>query len=189
MRINDLMNSRGLSSCRLAEESGISYRTLLEITSGRRKLNQCSADTVYHLAKALDVPMEELLESCVFRRCSFECFRTSVLRRIREIGDYAFILEMLDSDRIRRFYELGWYPESLYLLAMLDCQCRFHKTGIEPRYDDLRALSLSSPLYPLRLIAETEACGTESLREKALRDSIPEFRRFNIIETEEHHVY
>ena len=189
MNINDLMNSRGLSAYRLAAECGLSYHALLAIADGSSSLGRCSAETVYRIARRLDVSMEDLLASGMTERCSFECFRISVQRRIREIGDYAFILEQLDSDRIRSLDALRWHPECLYLLAMLDCQCGFHRTGIEPRYDDLRMRRLSEPLFPAGLRARMQVLGIDETADTALRLSIPEFRRFNIIETEVRHVY
>lgn len=62
MVINDLLEKRGLTKYRLAVQAGIPHATLNDICSGKTKLEKCSAETVYKLAKTLDVPMEILTE-------------------------------------------------------------------------------------------------------------------------------
>ena len=62
MVINDLLEKRGLTKYRLAVQTGIPHATLNDICSGKTKLEKCSAETVYKLAKTLDVPMEILTE-------------------------------------------------------------------------------------------------------------------------------
>jgi transcriptional regulator with XRE-family HTH domain len=48
-------------------ESGIPHSTLSNICDGKTKLEKCSAETIYKLAKALGVSMELLTESGIFR--------------------------------------------------------------------------------------------------------------------------
>ncbi len=60
MVIDSLLKKRGMTKYRLAKESGIPNTTLNDIFGGKTKLEKCSAETVYKLAKALDVSMEFL---------------------------------------------------------------------------------------------------------------------------------
>ncbi len=62
MIIDDLLIKRNLTKYRLAMQAGIPHATLNDICSGKTKLEKCSAETVYKLAKALRVPMEVLTE-------------------------------------------------------------------------------------------------------------------------------
>ena len=62
MIIDDLLALRHMTRYRLAVQAGIPHSTLNDICSGRTKLERCSAETVYKLAKALDVSMEVLTE-------------------------------------------------------------------------------------------------------------------------------
>ena len=62
MIINDLLAKNQMTKYRLAVEAGIPHATLNDICSGKTKLEKCSAETVYKLAKALHVPMETLTE-------------------------------------------------------------------------------------------------------------------------------
>ena len=63
MIINTLLEKRHMTKYRLAVEAGIPHATLNDICSGKTKLEKCSAETVYKLAKALGVSMETLTES------------------------------------------------------------------------------------------------------------------------------
>lgn len=62
MIIEDLLARRGMTKYRLAVEAGVPHATLNDICSGKTKLEKCSAETVYKLAKALGVSMELLTE-------------------------------------------------------------------------------------------------------------------------------
>ena len=63
MTLDDFLAKRGMTKYRLAVQSGLPHATLSDICSGKTKLEKCSAETVYKLAKALQVPMEELTEA------------------------------------------------------------------------------------------------------------------------------
>lgn len=62
MMIEDLLVKRQMTKYRLAVLSGVPHATLNDICSGKTKLEKCSAETVYKLAKILNVPMELLTE-------------------------------------------------------------------------------------------------------------------------------
>ena len=62
MIIEDLLSRQEMTKYRLAVESGVPHATLNDICSGKTKLEKCSAETVYKLAKALGVSMELLTE-------------------------------------------------------------------------------------------------------------------------------
>ena len=62
MIIEDLLVKREMTKYRLAVIAGVPHATLNDICSGKTKLEKCSAETVYKLAKALDVSMELLTE-------------------------------------------------------------------------------------------------------------------------------
>lgn len=75
MLIEDLLAKRGITKYRLAVQAGIPHTTLNDICSGKTKLEKCSAETVYKLAKALGVSMELLTEGGIRlseRECAFE---------------------------------------------------------------------------------------------------------------------
>ena len=67
MIIEDLLAKRDMTKYRLAVQAGIPHATLNDICSGKTKLEKCSAETVYKLAKALGVSMELLTEGGILQ--------------------------------------------------------------------------------------------------------------------------
>ena len=69
-------------------------------------------------------------------RSSFEIFKSNTCHYVKDMGDLDFIETVLKSDEIQKLYNKRWYPEALYVLAMLDylsrineiplCACRRH---------------------------------------------------------------
>ncbi len=63
MIIDELLQRKGMTKYRLAVDAGVPHATLNDICSGKTKLEKCSAETAYKLAKALGVSVELLVES------------------------------------------------------------------------------------------------------------------------------
>ncbi len=65
VRLETLLKEKNLTMYRLSADAGIPYATLNDICTGKTRLEKCGAETVYKLAKALGVSMEELVESAI----------------------------------------------------------------------------------------------------------------------------
>ena len=63
MGINELLVQQNMSKYRLAKLSGLPQTTVIDICSGKTSLLKCTAETLYRIAKALNVSMESLLKS------------------------------------------------------------------------------------------------------------------------------
>lgn len=61
MTIQSALQQKNMSMYRLSKISKVPYATLNDICNGKTQLTKCSAETVYRLAQALDIPMEDLL--------------------------------------------------------------------------------------------------------------------------------
>ena len=101
MTIMDTLNEKRISVYRLSKTSGVPYATVNDICNGKTRLEKCSAETIYRLAQALDVSMEELLTPYMVKRPSFENFKSSVCHQVKEKGDITFIIDTLESRDIR----------------------------------------------------------------------------------------
>lgn len=96
MMISEIMQKRNISKYRLSKNSGIPYTTLIDIINGKARLEKCSAETVYKLSHALNIPMEELLAPYFEKRCSFELFKSNVCHHLKEPGDIDFVIDTLE---------------------------------------------------------------------------------------------
>ena len=130
------------------------------------------------------VSMEALIESDIERRPSFELFKSNVCHRVKELGDVEFLIEALKKDEITAFFEKKWYPESLYLLAMVDYLSRVNNVPLCGRYNKIRKTKLKTILYPSGILCLSSVTDNKRIKEEAVKQSIPEFIRFNIVENE-----
>lgn len=187
MYLNDLLAEKKMSKYRLAKESGIPQTTIADICSRKARIEKCSADTIYKIAKVLGVSMESLIEQemegCTKRR-SFEIFKSSVCHFVKDKGDIDFIIDTLSSDEVRTLYNRKWYAEAFYLLAMVDYLSRVNNVPLCTNYNDIRVQKLQKVIYPAGAVIMDTAMKTDKNRKKCMRNAIPEFLRFNIVESE-----
>ena len=118
------------------------------------------------------------------KRCSFELFKSNVCHWLKEEGDIDFLIQVLESDLIRKYYNRKWYLESFYLLGMFDYICRINDAPICSEYDDLRRQRMQEIIYPTGALLTARVLGDESIKEQALKEAIPEILRFNIVESD-----
>ena len=190
MKLTGLLREKQLSVYQCAKESGVPYTTLLDIVKGKTRIEKCAAETIYKLAKALNVEMEELLAEC-FRENEetpdsrdFEIYKSNICHLVKDKGDIDFIIDILKENQIRIYWERKWYPESFYLLAMIDYLSRENDLPLCNDYDDIRNCTLSEPLYPRDVILAAKLDASLDVKEQCLKEAIPEFMRFNIVESE-----
>ena len=124
------------------------------------------------------------IEPCLEKRCSFELFKSNVCHRLKTLGDIDFLIDVLENNEIESYYEKKWYPESLYLLAMVDYISRVNGVDICEEYSSLRKQQLSDILYPSGILALAAALKSAAPKKQAIENAIPEFMRFNIVECE-----
>ena len=182
--INDLMENKKITKYRLAKNSGVPYTTISDICSGKAQIEKGSAETIYRIAKELDVSMESIIEPYLEMRIDFELFKSNICHDLKEKGDIQFIVELLERDSIRKYHRKKWYPECLYLLAMLDYISRLNNIPICTQYDDLRNTKLKQIIYPSSVLVAARVTKNNDVIQQAIRESIPEFIKFNIVESE-----
>lgn len=102
MIIEELIVKRKFTKYRLAVQAGIPHATLSDICSGKTRIEKCSAETVYKLAKVLNVSMELLTE---------EGIRQAERERAYEYGLPEYLQHDLDA------YKEGLKNKS----TLLDC--------------------------------------------------------------------
>ena len=117
-------------------------------------------------------------------RSNFELFKSAICHRLKDMGDIDFIIHTLTSGEIRTFYERQWYPECLYLLAMLDHISKLNDIPLCSDFNDLRGRKLSRVIYPRDVLLLCALYHNDDAKKQAEEDAIPEFRQYNIIESD-----
>ena len=190
MSINEVLEQKNITKYRLWKESGVPQATISDICTGKTRIEKCSAETIFRIAKVLDVSMESLIAPAVRnveeerRRPAFDIFKSNTCHRVKDMGDIPFIIQLLKTNQIRELYEKKWYPEALYLLAMLDYLSRENNVPICKNYNDIRNSKLQKPMYPSSVIILCKTMKSDAPKEECVRMAIPEFLRFNIVESE-----
>ena len=95
-----------------------------------------------------------------------------------------FIVSVLKTDKVTDYMNKKWYPEALYLLAMLDYVSRINNIPICKKYNSYRSAKLSEVIYPASVVVEAKVMNDESILKDSITNSIPKFMRFNIVESE-----
>lgn len=195
MNLNQMLEQKNITKYRLWKESGVPQATISDICTGKTRIEKCSAETIYRIAKVLDVSMESLIAPAVRsmdeerNRPSFEIFKSNTCHRVKDLGDIPFVIELLQTNQIRKLYEKKWYPEALYLLAMLDYLSRENNIPICKNYNDIRSTKLKQRVYPSSVIILCKTMNSDAPKEECIRLAIPEFLRFNIVESEVRNVF
>ena len=184
MDINTLLREKQMTKYRLAKNSAVSQTTINDICAGKVNIKNCTGETLYRLAKALEVSMETLLTETMEYRPPFEIFKSNICHSVKGMGDIDFLIDVISSGRIISLLEKRWYREALYLLAMVDYLCRENSLPLHADYDELRRLKLSDIVYPTGILLLCAALKSEEPKEESLRAAIPEFLRHNIVESE-----
>ena len=190
MSLNEALAQKNITKYRLWKESGVPQATISDICTGKTKIEKCSAETIYRIAKVLDVSMESLIAPAVKsideerRRPSFDVFKSNVCHQVKDLGDIPFIIQLLQSNQIRKLYEKKWYPEALYLLAMLDYLSRENNVPVCKNYNDIRAAKLQRLIYPSSVVLLCKTLKSNAPKEECYRMAIPEFLRFKIVESD-----
>ena len=189
MYINELLQQKNITKYKLSKISGVPFTTISEITTGKSKIKNCTAETLYKLAKALDVSMESLVANTMEYRQSFETYKSNICHMVKDMGDIDFIIDTLENDKIRKLYQKKWYPESLYLLAMVDYLSRENDLPICTNYSDIRMARLKETVYPASILTMCAVFKNDEPKLESRKEAIPEFMRFNIVESEVRNVY
>ena len=181
MIIDELLREAKMSRYKLSKTSGVAQATISDICSGKTSMEKCSAGTLYKIAKALNVTVDALLEADEQEmaqnaeyRSSFETFKSNTCHHVKD----------MENDTIRSLYKKMWYPESLYLLGMIDYLSKINDLPMCTNYNDIRRHKLAQVVYPSSVLIQAAVMHSETVKIEARKRAIPEFMRFNIVESE-----
>ena len=183
MRFYELLESRNITSYALAKTTGIPYTTINDLLHYRTLPKNISLEHALKIAKVLDVSLEELAAIEGAPMTEFDFFRTNLLNDINMLGPVRWINKTIKNKVIDFYYKNGGVAHALFMLATLDYLSRKnHLSFYQKRYNDLRKMKLDKVLFTgMNLL--TFSSVEEAERLLAVKIA-PEYRRFNIIETD-----
>ena len=96
MNLNIIIRQSGMTKYKVAKLSGVPHATLNDLCSGKSHIEKCSAETLYRIAKALNVSMESLVETVIIEKEEMQ--RVQIVReRSYEYGLPEYLQHDLDA--------------------------------------------------------------------------------------------
>ncbi len=175
------LKKQGMSMYQLSQSSGIPYSTVSDICKGKTLPHKCSAETIYQIARILNIPMEFLVKPYVEN--SFDdIFHDRICFRLSKSGMDLF-LWIRRTPWVHIYWEQGEHFKTLYLVAMYDFLKskqnmdrlpddfgKYRKNGFQET-----VLSNGIPLKEASLEEQLQA-------QKDMPNAIPEFWNLGILE-------
>jgi len=187
MNLNRLLAENNMTKYRLSKLTNIPYSTINDIFNHVTDIRSCSVMTVFKISKVLGVSIEKLIseenELDVNFRTDFETFKSNVKHMVKD-NPINFIEDVHMNQLINQYVNLSYFPEALYLLAMIDYLSRIYRKPIINAYNNLREYKLNDRLYPASIVVMSQINPDSNILNKSYESSIEEFKRFNIIESE-----
>lgn len=184
MNILKLQQDQNIKKSEISRVTGIPYSTICDIFSGKARLLNCSADTIFRLSQFFNLSMEDLLAPFLHERPSFENYKSALLHKLKELGDLAFIEYVLSEGLVNTYYNRDWNVECLYLLSLVDYLSRINGLPLIREYDELRKLKIDNIIYPQDTMLLYKLSHDERILQNAKYASIKEFLDHNIVETD-----
>ena len=116
-------------------------------------------------------------------RMDFEIFKSNICHKLKENGDLMFLKNMLESGEVIKLFNKNWHLECFYLLAMIDYLSKKNSVSLYKGYDLLRTGKMEEIIYPSETLMLCYLKKNDKLKKQALKEAIPEFLKYNIIET------
>ena len=182
MYIKQYLEDNKISIYKVANNAVVAYPTVFNIVNGKVDILNCALGVVKKIADALGLTIDELLTLCDKNR-TFELFRGEQRHLVKRMGEIAYVIDLLENKRIDYYWKLDMKTEAFYLLAMLDYLSRRNALPICEEYNEIRKYKLERPVYPADTELSEKLVG-KNIHKKALKNAIPEFMEFNIVECE-----
>ena len=182
MYIKQYLEDNKISIYKVANSAVVAYPTVFNIVNGKVDILNCALGVVKKIADALGLTIDELLTLCDKNR-TFELFRGEQHHLVKRMGEIAYVIDLLENKRIDYYWKLDMKAEAFYLLAMLDYLSRRNELPICEEYNEIRKYKLEKPVYPADTEIAEKLLGKD-MHKTALKNSIPEFMEYNIVECE-----
>lgn len=183
--LKQLCQMKDVSLYKCSKETGIPYATLSDIANFKSEPGNISTSILCLLAEYFDVSMDDMYTILMLReRVPFSNFRSEMCHKFKRNGDIKMLAYIRKGNYIPILWKLEWYPESLYLLAMLDEITEKNNAQICPDYDWYRKQKMKNLIIPPDIAMEVKLSGNENKLNFLKENADRYFMKYNILEGE-----
>ena len=182
MYIKQYLEDNHISIYKVANNAAVAYPTVFNIVNEKVDILNCALGIVKKIADALELTIDELLTLCD-KNQTFELFSGEQCHLVKRMGEISYVIDLLEKRKIDYYWKLDMKAEAFYLLAMLDYLSKRNDLPICEEYNEIRKYKLERPIFPADTEVSEKLLG-KNARKKALKNAIPEFLEFNIVECE-----
>lgn len=120
-------------------------------------------------------------------RMEFELFKSEICHMLKELGDVEFVTKIVRERWIDQYWERKWYPESFYLLAMLDYLSLLYNVPKLENYNEQRKFKLEKIIYPRDVLFLEKVMPDKQYKKRILEECknnpcSAEFLKYSIVE-------
>lgn len=187
--IKDELKKRNLSVYKCSKMANIPYTTLLELVNNKSKFENCSIKTINKLAVVLNISIGDLISNELEYRMPFNEFRSEICHQLKYLGDIGFIKFVISNNLITNYYNKGWFEEALYSLALLDYISDKNNIPCVKEYHYLRNKKLKHRIFSRDIYILSKLNANTNAKKESLKNAIPMFLKYNIVETDINDVY
>lgn len=178
-----LCEEKKVSLYRCAKDTQIPYSTLSDIALNHTEPGNINARTLNALAEYFDMPMGDIYTILMLkRRMPFVSFRSEMCHKLNRNGDINMLAFIRKGNYIPLLWKVKWYPESLYLLAMLDEITEKNRAKLCQDYDWYRKQKMKNLILPPDIALEMKLGNNSNRLNDLIKNANPSFLKYNILE-------
>ena len=182
MNFKELLAKKKVTGYELAKNTGIPYMTINDLINGRTIIQNVSLKHALAISDFLNIDIQELNKLDTIKPIEFRYFRNNLLSDLKRNKPLDFAKKIISNKEIDYYYKNNSKEYAYYLLALVDYIFRIENEEIYiKRYNKLRKEKLNHPFF---VGSKLVGFNTIEEAEKKLNiQVIPEFKHFNIIES------
>ena len=183
MNFKECLEKKNVSGYALSKNTGIPYTTISDLINGKTMIQNVSLKHAIAISDYLRIDLRKLNELEPLSFMDFRYFRNNLLSDLKRSDQITFINRIIKAKEIDFYYKNNAKEYAFYLLALIDYLSRINKHKLyTSRYNNLRKETLDNPFF---VGSKLIKFNTIEEAEKGLEIKvIPEFKKFNIIESD-----
>ena len=115
---------------------------------------------------------------------NYTTYTSELCHLLKSKGDMFFLQNILKYVDIDKLWKEGKKKHTLYTVAMIDFVSKENECTLKPELEKYRSFKMDVLSFPEGVETLIRITGNTLLMEHCLREAIPEFLRYNIVETD-----